>query len=460
MKTSPPEHLLDSDSTLLQSTVPNSGQARKIIGTQRTAGNSSASRFKLPPGVAGGWLAVCLLGLLFGLAGASLAPELSYQEFQQIKREIAELPQDERARIERNHEAYRKMSAEQRERFWEMHRFVEKQRLQPLVKAYAQWLESLSTFERQSLRNVSDPGEKIAKVEAILREQRQRHEQRLPELIGRTIEQGESGVSSWALRLLLRQQDRVDFSEPYALSKEQLDLIIDEALLPQLNSASQQKLSQLQGLEKVVQVLRASMEAMNNPQDSWPNNETFELLAQLGLELTGGPQPTEARSGSYPEWFTPDFWRRIALRRLLVRSLLIYEMQELERKYPVKENDLLNYFSKLETPTQATLLDSPAEYQTEALKWLYLWNQHRKNSVFEDPDFREHVLNKMTPRGFGDRYPPGSRPGRESTRDGRGRPPEGPNGPGGQRGPGGQGGPNGRGGPGGPNGRGPGGPPD
>lgn len=422
-------------------------------------------KFRLPPGVAGGWLAVCLLGVLFGLAGASLAPEMSYQEFQRTKREISGLPQDERARLERNYEAYRRMSTEQRERYWEMHRFVEKQRMLPLVKSYAQWLDSLSTFERQSLRNLSDPSEKIARVEAILREQRQRHEQRLPELIGRTIEQGESGGSSWTLRLLLRQQDRIDFSEPYALSKEQLDLIIDKVLLPQLNAARQQELSALQGLDKVVQVLRASMEAMNNPQESWPNNDTFELMAELGLELKGGPQPEETRSGNFPEWFTgPDFWRRIALRRLLVRSLLIYEMQELERKYPVKENDLLNYFSKLETPTQATLLDSPAEYQTEALKWLYLWNQHRKSSLFEDPDFREQVLNRMTPpRSFGDRYPPGGRGGREGPRDGRGRPPEGrppetrrPEGPNGS----GTNGPNGRGGPGGPNGRGPAGPPN
>ncbi|MCA8984212.1 MAG: hypothetical protein R3C12_02710 [Planctomycetaceae bacterium] len=348
----------------------------------------------------------CLFLVMCVLVGANLGSGLSYRDFNRIKQEISQLPQDQRARLERNLATYKALSPAEQAQYESLHNYVETQRMQPLVESYIKWLDTLSTFERQELRDSPDASLKLAKVEEILQAKSRQVEHRLPELIAATFSQ--SDPSSWYLRSLLRQQKDYDFASPYVLSKAQIDTLIDQVLLPQLNAAAQQEAQGLQGLDRIVRVLRLSMETLNEPRESWPSEAAFQLMSQSGIQLVGGPMDSEGRGSD--RFSAVDIRKRIAIRRLLVRSLLIYEMRELERAFPVRENDLLGYFAKLDSSKQAALLDSPADYQTEALKWLYLWDMHKGNSLFDHAEFREHVLSKLIPRGYGDRPPMGTRP--------------------------------------------------
>lgn len=390
--------------------------------------------------------------VLAGLVGVNYGPEITSQAFEKNRQQIAQLPPAEREQLERNLRAFQQMSPAERNRLLALHEQITERRLEPLVEEYSDWLSTLAPFERQALRNSQEPAARLAVVEEILKEKHEQDEYRLPELIARIIEHGETSFRD--LRWLLRLHEDYKFQHPYILTSSQIDTLIDQVFLPQLTIAQQNLFtdSELKRSERILKVLQASMKLLNHPAENWPTEESFRLMEEHGIHLQGGPQsarntpvgnatpaaPPEEQTAETPGE-TPlrvmvsgrpipyDLWKRIAFRRLLVRSLLVSEMQEFERKYPVKDHELLSYFARLDSSAQATLLATPADYQTEALKWHYLWNTHRDKSLISQREYREFVLSEMIPRGigFGERGgpPAGFRP------DGRGPGNRGPGGP-------------------------------
>jgi len=373
------------------------------------------------------WLISAAIGMLCVSAG--LGPGLTYKEMRRIKSEIAALPLEERERLDRNLAAFQKMSPAEHRQLITLHENVEARGLTPLLDEYNAWLETLSPFQRQALREREDPAARIGLVERLLSENQELNEQRLAELISQS--------TNPQLRVLLHHQESVDFESVFLLTEDQIKMLIDDILVPQLNPSQQQQLQSFSDDERIPRVLRASLSMLNNPRESWPTNRTFDMLAERGINLQEEQDETERRREIYGRPVSYEDWRRFAFRRLLIRSLLIAEMREFEQQHPVRENDLLNFFAKQDSSAQAKILDSPAEYQTEALKWLYLWETYRDDGLFSREDFRVNVLTNLAPFPWGDRGP-GRFDGRGGDRRGPdGRGPEG-------RGPEGRGGPNDR----------------
>ncbi len=380
--------------------------------------------------------AVCSFGL-FWLCGAGYSHRLSYSEFRSIKREIAELPQEERNRLERNLARYQKLSPAEQQRYWELHDYVEQQQLEPLVDGYMEWLQSLNPFERERLRTSPEPAAQIAVVEAILRESRQKDVQLLPELISRMLDRNDRRMSS--LLWMLDPSRSVNNTTPYLMTEEQLDTVIDEILFNELGTAQRDQIEQTKATEikRKFHILSASLANTHEAPANWPPEQTMRQIRQAGFEFEQS-RDEEIRGWSPP----PALYERIAFRSLLIRSLLVSEMNSFAQKDQVSNNELQSFFARLEANKQAALLDSPADYQAEALKWLYLWDAHQNESVFTQGQFVQNVLWEMRPsfngfrrggpdgRGSDGRGPDGRRPD-----DRPGPPPRnnGPNGPPGER---------------------------
>jgi len=379
--------------------------------------------------------AVCSFGL-FWLCGAGYGHRLSYSEFRSIKREIAELPQEDRSRLERNLARYQKLSPAEQQRYWELHNYVEQQQLHPLVDGYMEWLQSLNPFERERLRNSPEPAAQIAVVEAILRESRQKDVQLLPELISRMLDRNDRRMSS--LLWMLDPSRSINNTTPYLMTEAQLDRVIDDILFNQLGTAQRDQIEQTKttGIKKKFHILSASLANTHEAPANWPPEQTLRQIRQEGFKFEQTPDEGE-RGWSPP----PAVYERIAFRSLLIRSLLVAEMNSFAQKDQVTNNELQSFFARLEPNKQAALLDSPADYQAEALKWLYLWDAHQNESVFTNGMFVQNVLWEMRPsfsgfrRGSDGRGPEGrgpeGRPGDRRPEDRPGPPP--PNGRPGER---------------------------
>lgn len=361
------------------------------------------------------------LAVVIGFCGASVKSHISIKEFRQ-------LPQSKRLRLERNLDDYLKLSEADKSRYWEMHQQVEEHHLTPLMDNYEQWLSTLSPFDRQLLRTTTEPAAKIAEVEKILKAQRKLKEHRLPELIARIIKQKKEeelghkfNTQRSAYRILnffFSNRPQLDYANLYVFSEDQLKVILDDILLQQLSSSQRGKLEadSSQGIDKMIHILEASLSQSNNPKLYWPSPATVKTMEKaLSLKMydAGEDEPTDDRGvpkagGSRQN----DLHQRLVFRRTLIRSMMVYEMQQFARKNPVSHKELLNFFKTLDTSKQHALLNSPFDYQAEALKWTYIWEKYHTKSIFSDDNFTKKVLQVMDPRPDGHHRPGTGKHGR------------------------------------------------
>ncbi len=373
------------------------------------------------------WSYVAAVAAVVGFCGATASSHISVKEFRQ-------LPQSKRLRLERNLTKYEKLSEADKLRYWEMHRQIQEHHLTPLMEKYDQWLSTLSPFDRQLLRTTTEPAAKIAEVEKILEAQRKLKEHRLPELIARIIERKkveelgnkfDSHRSSYRiLNFFFSNRPDFDYSNLYVFSESQLKVLFDEILFQQLSSLRKGKLESesSQGIKRMIHILEASLSQTNNPKLYWPSPAILEKIEQdLSLELHDPPEdvqnPQDRTAAQLVLSRKSDLRKRIIFRRTLIRSMMVYELQQFARESPVSHKELLNFFKTLETSKQHALLNSPFDYQAEALKWTYIWEKHHTKSIFADDGFRRKVLQVMDPRldshrpGNG-RHQPGEKEGK------------------------------------------------
>lgn len=228
------------------------------------------------------WLLAAGAGIC--LIGAGVGPQLSYQESRRIKNEIAALPLEARNQLDRNLEAFQKMPPPERDKYHKLDKDIKARGLMPLVEEYQAWLETLSPFQRQALREAEDPAARMAKVEQILSENQELSEQRLAELISKT--------ASPHLRMLLQHQEKLDFDSVFVLTEDQIDTLIDDVLVPQLNTSQQQQMQSFEDNERVARVLRASMSTLNNARDQLADRSYFYLDGRERDQARRRRQPT------------------------------------------------------------------------------------------------------------------------------------------------------------------------
>ncbi len=356
------------------------------------------------------------LAVVIGFCGANVKSHISIKEFRQ-------LPQSKRLRLERNLDDYLKLSEADKLRYWEMHQQVEEHHLTPLMENYEEWLSTLSPFDRQLLRTTTEPAAKIAEVEKILKAQRKLKEHRLPELIARIIKQKKEeeldnkfNTQRSAYRILnffFSNRPELDYSNLYVFSEDQLKIILDEILLQQLSSSQRGKLEadSSQGIDKMIHILEAALHQSNNPKLYWPSPATVKIIEEaFSLKMFDADKdkrPDNRHVVNEVLSRNKDKHKRLVFRRTLIRSMMVYEMQQFAKKSPVTHKELLNFFKTLDTSKQHALLNSPFDYQAEALKWTYIWEKHHTKSIFSDDDFTRKVLQVMDPRPSGHRSGPG-----------------------------------------------------
>ncbi len=336
-----------------------------------------------------------VLALTIGFCGASSNSRISVKE-------LRNTPQSKRLRLERNLDAYLKLSEAEKLRYWEMHRQIQDHNLNPLMKDYEKWLRTISPFDRQLLRTTTEPAAKITEVEKILKSQRKSREHRLPELIARIIEQKNNNLRNspnGPLHNLLSNHLEFDFKDQYVFSKSQLEALF-EILLSQLNTSRREKLTREnpQGIERMFKILRESLAQTVNPHNNWPSQATYTELENEGVSLSFDEADDEKLfHGRLIPRERQENRRRIAFRKTLIRSLMVYEMQQFDEQFHPSEKDLLNFFKLSDSSTQHALLNSPADYQAEALKWAYIWETYHDKSVFSRPEVRKNILQMMAP---------------------------------------------------------------
>lgn len=386
------------------------------------------------------WGVAASLALIVGICGATLAPQMSRKEVRQTNGIISKLPQSERLTLERNLDAYLKLSEAEKMQYWEMHRHVEEHNLFSLVDDYKSWLKTLSPYARQALRTSTEPVAKIVIVEKIIKSQQKIKEHRLPEFIARIIEtklQEENQNRDFRnstyrdLSFFFSNQAGLDFTNQYVLSEPQLIIFTDEILYSRLNSSQRQALDaeKTEGIKRISKILRLSIELSNNAILDWPSRDIFTAMEEEGISFESNESSNKNHMlrrimsqvvghEILQEMAVNEFGKRFAFRRMLIRSIMVYEMRQYESKNPVRDNELFTFFKKLESSKQAVLLDEPSVYQAEALKWYYIWEVSRKESIFSDAKFGSALKKMMpTPRpGFnrgGPRNRGGARPGKK-----------------------------------------------
>jgi len=330
-------------------------------------------------------------------------------EFQERKNIINELPQEDRVRLERNLETYQAMRPAEQARYWEMHEYVARNQLEPLVDDYCEWLETLTPFQAQQLRQSPEPAAQIAITESILKENQNEDDEQLLELMARMLHQdGRGATRMFAGRFGPDSRTGRFATDPFVLSQSQLDRVVNGILLRELNANSRDQINQMNqsSFERMSRIIAGSLAVTNDPRTNWPSQQILMQIEQEGIDLLSDKEIPEQDRPRFLQMLQSNPQRyllrkRLAFRMLLLRSLLVAQMREFAARDQVTNNELHMFFTQLESSTQATLLNSPADYQAEALKWLYLWQEHKDESLFERPEFVENVLMKMMPPGPG-----------------------------------------------------------
>ncbi|MCA8989492.1 MAG: hypothetical protein KDA78_17715, partial [Planctomycetaceae bacterium] len=371
--------------------------------------------------LSGRWLVLPAVALLIlAVGGAQYGPKMSYQEFRETKRKISLLPQEDRERLDRNLKFYEQLTEQQKQEYWELHKYIGEHKLSPLVDQYLAWLDTLSPFERNQLRTSPEAAVQIATVEKILKENQHNSDHLLPELLGRIIAKEDHRMSMF--QIVLDPGRSVNKTTPFLLHQEQLDKIIDGIIYTQLPVAQRDEIDSLKknGFERKYRTLSASVAIAKNLGIEWPGQQILTLLEAEGVTLRSDEQ---GNTGAFVRFRLNNNWEmfdRIAFRSLLIRSLIVAEMRSFEQKNNYSNTDLQAFFAELDTPQQAAILNSPADYQAEALKWLYLWETNQRSILFTRPEIMMPIFSDIGQRGFFDRRPGGG--------PGGGRPGGGPGG--------------------------------
>ncbi|TWT57937.1 hypothetical protein KOR42_13050 [Thalassoglobus neptunius] len=186
-------------------------------------------------------------------------------------KKIAEMTPSKRDHLNRNFSAYETMTTEQRQQILEMHSELQStaassdQQLSQVMNTYMDWLQTLEPYQRDRLKQITDPLQRIDAIHEILEEQRVRHASQVTQRsLGREIDP--------RLRDWLRAMSSVP-----VLSNESIERLMDGVveLNPLLFTLDDRReLDQLEGLQhhlRLLEIIRSRSDAF--PVDRGPPGE-------------------------------------------------------------------------------------------------------------------------------------------------------------------------------------------
>ncbi|MEW4488296.1 collagen-like protein [Thalassoglobus sp. JC818] len=220
-------------------------------------------------------------------------------------KKISEMTPSERDHLNRNFSAYETMTAQQRQQVLELHSELQTtavssdQQLREVMNTYMDWLQTLEPYQRDRLKQITDPLQRIEAIREIIQEQRVRHASQVTQRsLGREIDP--------RLRDWLRAMSSVP-----VLSDDSMQRLMDGVieLNPLLSTLDDRReLEQLQGLQhhlRLLEILRSRSDAF--PGDRGPPGERGGPSGERGPPGERGPSGERGPPGFRGPFIFPEY---------------------------------------------------------------------------------------------------------------------------------------------------------
>lgn len=371
------------------------------------------------------------------------------------RKKIEAMTPAQRAQLKRNYEKYQKLSAEDKQRFRELHSATRTQpELNRVMRSYCDWVKTLSPWEQEDLRKEKDPKERLKLIRKF------RSQQIDPK---RRSDFRDFYEMTRLLKLDLRDPRRMGLvwvqPPPPELFKEVID-VIDQNISGTKKKPKREE--QSSEFARSVIVLQRALKLKNQKGDlegtEWPRPELVDQIHQLFEANNYSIRGTKTQHGFKPQFRgNRDDLRRAQVPLFLIRGLIdqLFSLVKQElAQINLSDEELHQFFESLESKSKDYLMKYPPDEMQEKLKYLYLQKKlpaevrkkidrqsaefknlfpqlfrsiGKKSPLFDNPPRRvmkDHVLDTKDgrsngPKGRGDRNPRNRK--QEQRRPGAGR---------------------------------------
>lgn len=288
-------------------------------------------------------------------------------EYRANYRRIEGMTAVQRAELERKFETYRNLTDQQRE---QLHRLHSELRDDPELRAamleYYEWLQTLSPWQRDELRQLTDP---VARAQRAASFKKQQADPSSRRLVSPTDSQRDRGS---------RRSSRSARFGP-RLGPEEFAKVIDTvADYFVIRDDDRQRSESLSGLSRSLFVLSIPMELDEDEDDDRQRRPLAERLAWMSESFLSAmsQQVEDASIKDLLASGRPLEERRKDAGRLIIRGLFSQLHDELS-KLDKDESKLRDFFEQLDSRRRSELVHREARDQQRRLKWWYL-KEHNK----------------------------------------------------------------------------------
>ncbi len=371
---------------------------------------------------------ICVMVLL-GASGQDEDQERGNRE------KIEAMTPAQRAQLKRNYEKYQTLSAEDKQRFRELHSATRTQpELNRVMRSYCNWVKTLSPWEQEDLRKEKDPKERLKLIHKY------RSQQIDPK---RRSDLRDFYEISRLLKLDSRDPRRMGLMwvqpPPPELFKEVIDIINQSISGTKKKPKREQQPSEF---ARSVLVLERALRLKNQKGDlegtEWPRPELVVQIHQLFEANNYSIRGLKTQHGFKPQFRRDrDDLRRAQVPLFLIRGLTeqLFSLvkQELAQHNPSDE-ELHQFFETLDSKNKDNLMKYPPDEMQEKLKYIYLQKhlgeelrkkfnrqlvefKNLRAQLFRSIDMQSRMFDNPPRRGMKDRAP--------DTKDGRSNGPKG-----------------------------------
>ncbi len=322
------------------------------------------------------WLAPCLVcwfcagsnGLFRPGSGWAADAKTIDERFHQVER----MSDQERSRLQRNIDEFKKLTPEQQAHYRDLHDKVEKStsHLSSLMQEYSAWLTTLTPGQRDELGRATDTATKLALIRQFKEAQEYRPEATSPEIAEAPV-----------IDLPMVREQLMRMGPP--LKGSELATVMN-VLSKDLHGVEKKKPESESALTFYRELLKGSIEKSPEGPRNWPSADLQRDLEQI-------PAVKEHLKKR------PD-GGRVALIRLIVGSLWSLAIEEIKPTYP-SEQERQEVFNGLDPKMQTEINRLRRDEARRHLDRLY-YKQRGDESPLKIRDFQQFVFQMMGQLGL------------------------------------------------------------
>ena len=337
------------------------------------------------------WIGLSILAAL--IAGPYLAQGdyASREQSAAHLQKIGEMSVAERDHLDRNFTFYQGMSAEEKQTTIALHQDLardQKERggeLSRVMDQYTDWLNSIEPYQRDRLKEITDPNERIAIMREIVSQQAMRKAERF----------------SGSPRNIPGPFSRFNSSPPPPIDLNSLTRLLDGLMEmnPTVFAGKTKRINETSGLRRLFEIL-AAFHPNRDDDDPRMGGRPFEIydelripLEKLVMDFDKYVEDSDARE--YVNEPDDDRWKAVRLARLVKENFVRLVISEIFNNKTPTITELEAYFDSLPERDQDRLLELAAVdfYQRVVLET----NEERLGPE----KLRHHQLHNFFYRGFG-----------------------------------------------------------